>query len=654
MFRISIVRCFIALFSANVLLFWFVGLLIVLLAGICFVKICGLKESIELFYIAGCIFSISLSHITASIAELFGISFELFRVGFIMVYGIILLWMIFYLYKKKRIGSVRKFAAVHIAKVKGYSWIDKILLVVVLGLFGYVFINSMARGFYGGDDGYYVTKIGMMIRDNTLHITNSQAANGLIDDPSFIRADASTWCAFLALIGASFYIDYAITAHVAIVPFILFAFFAVILLFAKSLFKKTTDQMLFALFFLLLALTTPHAHTMTVDNWIFSYTWYGISAMYIIMYFLIYCILLLWKEPERLSDIKFWFFVALSIMAAEATEVVAVFVIPCLIFMFGVPYLMENKDRLSKKVICNVAIALLPVMQAALSVLLQYNSMSDLALNGGENGGFNVALTSLAGWKQTQSVFWKFTSENPYTCITVLCLFLIADPKIRKFFTWSFLVAVFTFLNPFFYKFICMHISTEIVYYRLYWCIPNLIIIAYCVVEWMIKLSSDKCKAALLCSMCVLYLITYRNSVYTQFRIAPNLKKCSPEIAAIAQDLLDMRTDGNEIYAVVPDNLCNFIRQYSLDIVYPVGKRSSDYAIIPNSDMTYLGLYQKIYQTNSSEEVSSEPLTTEDVAILSKLGTQVIVFPQDVAVPDVLQSYTTISKDGYLFIALAD
>lgn len=497
----------------RIIVFWIVGFMLVFLSGMCIVKLCGLEEKIELYYMAGCILAVSVSHIMASIMEPLRKTFTVFKTVTLCVYGMSIIVMAIVCIKKGKLlaaGSVKKCLVNSVNKFKGYSTPEGVLFIAIAFFCCYIMLNTLCRRYSGGDDGYYVTKIGMMIHDDTLHLTSEQATNGMTHVPSFIRADASTWCTFLALIASSFSIDYAVTAHVAIVPFVLVAAMATISLIAKAMFNSMLPQLLFWISFFLLAVTTPDINTMTLDYWIFSSPWYGQTTIYLMIYFLIYCLLMLWKREEYLCKTGFWMFATLAVTASMAMEVVAVYLIPCFVLMFGLPYIVMNRHRMSRSAMFRISLMLLPILHSCITVLIAYMNMSDHALSGGENGGFNMALSSVSAWDSNQAgIYWGFTSQNIYTVLTIVGLLCIKDKRMRHFFGWSFLTAIVTFLNPLFYKFICVHISSEIVYYRLYWCIPNLLIIAYCLVERLIGIPQNRKRAILAYMIFIIYIVCF-------------------------------------------------------------------------------------------------------------------------------------------------
>lgn len=641
---------FMRLWPYGMILFWIVGLLLVLFSGMCLVQLCGLEEKMELYYMAGCILAVSISHITASIAEPLGVTFHIFKQITLIVYGAAVIGMAIACKKKGKLltaGHLKNDCMEFFNKLKKYSLLEKGLFFIIIIFCGYIMFNTMFRVYRGNtDDGYYVTKIGMMIQADSLHITVEQAANGMVHVSEFIRADASTWCTFQALIASTFGIDYTVTAHVAIVPFILLAAMTTVSLIAKAMFDEAIPRLLFWISFFLLAITTPYGSTMTNDFWIFTYSWYGVTTIYIMIYLLIYCLMVLTKREEYLCKTGFWMFAALAVTASMAMEVISVFLIPCFVLMFGFPYLIQNRNRISAGAIFRISWILIPVLHSVIAVLLTYMNMADRAMNGGENGGFDMNLSSVAAWKANQAGVWGISSVNIYTILTIVSLFLIKDKKIQRFFGWSFLTAIATFLNPLFYKFICLYVSTEIVYYRLYWCIPNLLIIAYCLVERLVGMSRDKTKlriAFMAYMFFVLYIVGFRDSAYGRFPLQrpANIKKIPGGYVAVAETLLNFRKGDDKICAVVPkwpDRYCDYLRQYSLDIVYSLGRRSpGGDCKIPGSEFSYLEMYNRVYSPDLSEE---------DVEIIKSLGTQIVVFHNESEVPTVLQAYDVVVDEG--------
>lgn len=653
---LKVILDFIRMKPYEIIVFWIIGLALIFLSGMCLVKLCRLEEKTELYYMAGCILAVSVSHVTASIMESLRMTFSMFKTVTLCVYGIIVIAMIITCKKNGRLlteGSPKKYLMNFVDKFKGYSLLGRVFFIVVAVFCCYIMFNTMCHLTTGAsDDGYYVTKIGVMIQDDTLHLTNEQVTNGVVYVPSLIRADASTWCTFLALIASSFSIDYTVTAHVAIVPFILIAAMATISLIAKTMFDSTIPKLLFWISFFMFAITAPYGQTMINDYWIFTYSWYGVTTLYIMIYFLIYYLLTLSKREEYLCKTGFWIFATLAVTASMAMEVVAAYLIPCFLLTFGLPFIAVNRNKISADVIFRISWILLPILHSVIKVLMGYVNMPEyvLRLSGGKYGGFNMDLSSIAAWKANQAVFWGITSKNIYTVLTIVALFCIRDKKIRQFFGWSFLTAVVTFLNPLLYKFICVNISTEIVYYRLYWCIPNLLIIAYCLVERLTEVFIRRKRAVLAYIVFIVYIVGFRQNVYGDRQLwVSNIKKLDKEYVYVAESLLTFRGQNEKIYALVPREYCDYVRQYSLDIVYPLGKRSPAGPKMPGSDLSYLNLYAKVYSLNEN----LGELSDEDVDIIKSLGTQVIVFRYENEIPEVLQAYDdAIDEHNYHYILL--
>lgn len=97
---------YISMISVGVFIFWLFGIVVIFWSGICLVKICKLKESIELYYMAGIILLISASHILASVAEPLDLSFTLYKYMFLVLFGVIIVAMSLYLWKKKEADSI--------------------------------------------------------------------------------------------------------------------------------------------------------------------------------------------------------------------------------------------------------------------------------------------------------------------------------------------------------------------------------------------------------------------------------------------------------------------------------------------------------------------------------------------------------------------
>ena len=203
-----------------------------------------------------------------------------------------------------------------------------------------------------------------------------------------------------------------------------------------------------------------------------------------------------------------------------------------------------------------------------------------------------------------------------------------------------------TFLNPLLYKFVCELITTKFVYYRLFWLIPNLIIITYCLTEHAYKLRGSWTNVAVAGVVTVFIgaAINTYGCVYRGYPKAENQYKIWSWVVS-ADDYLLSQNNGEEVCVIVPRNFQSFARQYTLDINFALSRISSS-AKIPGEDLSYIDLYNRVYDDDP------DTLTEGDLALIKKLGTQVIVYGENRPKQNIFADYSSEEKENYTYIYL--
>lgn len=155
--------------------------------------------------------------------------------------------------------------------------------------------------------------------------------------------------------------------------------------------------------------------------------------------------------------------------------------------------------------------------------------------------------------------------------VSVLYLYLKEKRKpYRILFVYAPTILLILIFNPWFYKIFYNTLEGEI-YFRLFWLLPVLPVIAYTISQICGKLKRDQRVIFGLVSLMVLALsgrLCYLNPLFSK---AENPYHVPQEVVTICDAV---RVEGREIMVAFPDEFLLYVRQYSADICMPYGRNA--------------------------------------------------------------------------------
>ncbi len=109
----------------------------------------------------------------------------------------------------------------------------------------------------------------------------------------------------------------------------------------------------------------------------------------------------------------------------------------------------------------------------------------------------------------------------------------------------------------------------EEVYYRLLWALPMGFVISYAAVKFLCSVKKKWLRIILLCCLCV-YIVWGGQLIYKspQFSKAENVYQVPDAVVHICDAI---EVPGREVVAVFPNELIQYVRQYSPYVVMPYG-----------------------------------------------------------------------------------
>ena len=206
-------------------------------------------------------------------------------------------------------------------------------------------------------------------------------------------------------------------------------------------------------------------------------------------------------------------------------------------------------------------------------------------------------------------------------------IYLFAHVKSLR---WKFLLPIaliaFCIVNPILYR----YVFHRIIYWRLFWMIPDAIIIAAAVV-YMLKTTDKLWYKILLCSMFVCFVLIKGTNVYKNggFELIQNPHKVSSATAMVCTQMLAVSEHPK---CVAPRELYCEIRQYNGDIEMLYGRNADGYiSALDDQDIRKLVSIEMDSETPNYDFILSAAVD-EDV-------TFVIVHEEKRIVEQILEKY---------------
>lgn len=157
-----------------------------------------------------------------------------------------------------------------------------------------------------------------------------------------------------------------------------------------------------------------------------------------------------------------------------------------------------------------------------------------------------------------------------YALISYIYLF-IKCKELRKKFLLPIAIILLVVLNPILYK----YIYSKIIYWRLFWMIPNGIITAAAMTVFIKSQKETWKKFAVLAIMFLLVIIGGTNTFhYGNFSLVKNWEKISVETKTICDIMLE-KDDSPRV--IVPAGIFSEVRQYAPEISMMYGRNAHGY-----------------------------------------------------------------------------
>lgn len=178
------------------------------------------------------------------------------------------------------------------------------------------------------------------------------------------------------------------------------------------------------------------------------------------------------------------------------------------------------------------------------------------------------------GVKAVIDIFMEFQGTGLVVTLFFACLLFIAygsrDKFIKDVFVNYSLFVLLIFFCPMWYIYVYFSADYDILY-RIFWLLPIGIVICYCIVEVVHRLSEKIRPVAFV--VAVLVIVISGEYVYSveHFKPAEN----EYHVPQVVVDICDeVAVEGREIRVAVPDELLCYVRQYSDTVFMPYGRET--------------------------------------------------------------------------------
>lgn len=153
---------------------------------------------------------------------------------------------------------------------------------------------------------------------------------------------------------------------------------------------------------------------------------------------------------------------------------------------------------------------------------------------------------------------------------SLVYLWIFEKDKIKKaVLVFSTTIFVLLFFVPFFADLFMVKLGEADTYYRFIWLFPSTVISSYAIFHFISRFKSRFCRAGLLAVVivCILYggVFMYENPVLFKAENPYEIPQCVIDICD------DIVIEGREVEAVFPDEILQYVRQYTSYVVMPYG-----------------------------------------------------------------------------------
>ncbi len=505
-----------------------------LILGDCFLQLLSWKKTISAACSWGFILLLSAFQLICYPLYRFGASFTLLFHLFSLLMGILLLLCLISIIRQKNADKMPCFQGIH----SGWSEMGKELILAFVLILTIGFYFFMGEGFYysSSDDGYNLPRAMEAIVQDTLIINDHMAWHGFGNGAICSFDNASTYYYFIAYLSVLFRIHPAVFYKTVF----LFALLLLHLAAVSTAYDAVNTDMskskkaLFFVFYILFQLLCVKPST--AGTWMTGYLYEGKAIVIAVIFPLILaaCSNLI-CNVEQLKG-KEWLSLSVSLLAGIELSVIGINLPVILYFCYGLAFLIGTKFRFFKKIWLPAILSVLPVI-----VFVFIVAKDAFTLFSGV--GANTAMSSSAVipdaiqnnlsqrtviWKNNflEGIdFWQFV----LFCISAIYFLLRGNKAQRILFFGAPFILFFTFLNPLLLGPVSKYVTTDIVYWRLWWLLPIYLAPALALADLGDRWTQGKPQNAILLMIVTLGIVSgfeiFRTSIVaTEYTIVPYIE----------------------------------------------------------------------------------------------------------------------------------
>lgn len=176
-------------------------------------------------------------------------------------------------------------------------------------------------------------------------------------------------------------------------------------------------------------------------------------------------------------------------------------------------------------------------------------------------------------------MFGKYTGNGLHIVLLagalVFLLFFHKNNKIKNIVCAYPVLFAIVYAGPFTAEVIIKYFIGRSVYWRMFWALPTVLIMAYAFACFVERFSKKTFKIAAFGSLTALIVVTGA-FVFTKydFEATANLFKLPAEVPTVCQVISEDAGKMDRVKAVVPNDLLCYIRQYDASIYMPYGRNA--------------------------------------------------------------------------------
>lgn len=205
----------------------------------------------------------------------------------------------------------------------------------------------------------------------------------------------------------------------------------------------------------------------------------------------------------------------------------------------------------------------------------------------------------------------------------LLYLFLKETRKpVRILFIYVPVLLLLVFFNPLVAKVIDVVADDEI-YYRILWLVPITVVLAYTVAHIYNSLSGRK--KSIFAIVAIIIVMISGSYIYSNpyFHKAENIYHVPQSVVEICESI---EVEGREVQAVFPEELLQYVRQYSPVVCMPYGREQL---------VDRWNYYHELYQAMEADEIDAEQITE----LAREYWTVYIILPQEKKINGNMEEY---------------